>query len=97
MATRDNQSTMYLNLRSGPVAKQVPGVSGDSSPPIPSSTHVDSSKSDFEDFVRKGITDIKATLGGFEEALEFQGKRTADLEKRMDPLEKKVAMLESKN
>ena len=49
---------------------------------------------DFENYVRKGIADIKSLCAGFEKALDFLSDRTEKLEKRMSPLEKKVQELE---
>ena len=58
---------------------------------------------DFEAFVRSGITDIRNKLESLELSIEFQSQRTSDLEQRMTPLEihvkelqKKVDAMESK-
>ena len=73
----------------------------DTTPPELSATEtqtdiVNSAGSDFESFVRKGIADIRGLITNFEEALEFQSQRTTTLEKKVEPLPKKVNILEEK-
>ena len=61
-----------------------------------SDTPTNPAPSDFEVFVRKGISDIRSMLSNFEEALAFQDARTTELEKKITPLEKKVNDLEAR-
>ena len=59
-------------------------------------TQTEQAASEFESFVRKGISDIREMLTGFEEALEFQSRRTTVLEQKVEPLERKVSNLDSR-
>ena len=55
-----------------------------------------STSTDFEAFVRNGITDIQNKLEGLESSLDFQAQRTTDLEQRMSPVEIHVKELQNK-
>nr|XP_054772668.1 uncharacterized protein LOC129280673 [Lytechinus pictus] len=79
------------NLRSGTAPKAMAETSGTQTD---TSSASDELSSDFENYVRRGIADIKSMCAGFEKALDFLGDRTEKLEKRMSPLEKKVKELE---
>ncbi|XP_054752768.2 uncharacterized protein LOC129258536 [Lytechinus pictus] len=79
------------NLRSGTAQKAMAETSGTQTD---TSSASDELSSDFENYVRRGIADIKSMCAGFEKALDFLGDRTEKLEKRMSPLEKKVKELE---
>ena len=84
---------MPLNLRSGAIA----GSTGTDPRQLSSAgTQTNPAPSDFETFVRKGISDIRTMLSTLEEALAYQDARTTELEKKVTPLEEKVKELEAR-